>query len=206
MSLNELEEKDTPENTNDPETVEEGSEITSEESDIDYKAELEKAQEEKRKISGALAEERRLRKEAQQAATDKPADTDALVEDIYGKLEKRRADDEVDEVIESMTSNSDEQALIKELYTNRLKPTGFSRKAIKADIESAYLLANRSKFLTDAEKKARKALAEEKALKDNQGSPKSKTEKGEKKENWSLFTQEEKDLLKRRGLKPSDVK
>lgn len=73
-------------------------------------------------------------------------------EEAYSLLEAQRAkdaEDIIEEEMRSLTSNEDEQRLVRLMYDNRLTKTGYSRLAIRDDLKQAWFLANRPKFLKE---------------------------------------------------------
>lgn len=105
-----------------------------------------------------------LNKAVHEARSKKPADVEALIEEKLQGIEQKRMADDIEETAKQFAGNDEERAKILEVYKNDLKPSGFSLAAIKRDMEKAALLANKDKVLSEAEKKARKALAEKSAM------------------------------------------
>jgi len=216
MTLKDEKEMETPEETPEEVTSEEQPEVLedepkeAEEVEIDYAAELARERQERAQISGALKDERKRRKEAEAKLkeTDEPVapgSPESIAAEITQQVERQRAEDDVWEAIEGLTENEAEQDYIYFCYQNRIKPTGYSRKAIRNDVREAYLLANRKKYEADAEKRVRKSMAETEAVKRSSGTPKGSVQE-KPKEDWSKYSAEERALLERRGLKPKDVK
>lgn len=172
------------------------------ETEVNYKAELEKVKAEKEKLeevarkqAGALREERRLRKQGEQS---EEAPEDKVVSKVIDEIEKRRIADDIEATLEEMTPNQEERELIRHHYENSIKSTGSTRRAIKADLENAKLLANKSRFLSEAEKKVKKEMAERKAVEDAQGKV---TPEPREEEDKKEFSPKEKAFLKRYGVK-----
>lgn len=137
-------------------TTEEGntSEEKSEE-EIDYKAELAKTKKSLSKAEHKIVELKKG-KETPKDEDDPWNDEDPetpdpkkLVEEEVTKFKQEFVSDAVEEAIDSLTDNPDERELIEFIYENRLVKTGYSRKAIQADIEAAHLLANSKRFMTE---------------------------------------------------------
>jgi hypothetical protein len=133
-------------------TPEAKAEETSEE--IDYKAELERSKRQLKKAEHRIVElkkgEKETPKDEDPWADEEPAvDPKKLVEEEVSKFKAEFISDAVDEAIDSLTKNPDERKLIEFIYENRLVKTGYSRKAVQADIEAAHLLANSKRFMTE---------------------------------------------------------
>lgn len=129
-------------------TTAETTETTTESQDDvnPYKAELDKVQEIARQKDGALKEERRLRKEAEEklkAATtsDIPTSETQKEEKKYltqDELEARLAREKFEIQLERVTDNTDEQKLVRHHYENSIVRTG----DVAADLRMAVALAN----------------------------------------------------------------
>jgi len=131
--------------------------VTVEETQVeekDWKAEAEKL----------ASQVQNLNKAVHEARTKKPADVEAIIEEKLQAIEKKRMQDDIEEVAMSLAGSDEMKAKLLETYNNRLKPSGFSRGSIERDLKEALLLANKDKVLSDAEKKARKAFAEKSAV------------------------------------------
>jgi len=202
LNLEEEAEEVVEEETTDEEPVEES---------IDYAAELERVKAEKNNVSGALGKERKLRKEAEaKLRSEEPeADISSVTDQVregIAQAEKQRILDDVDEMLEDLSDNPSERELIREIYETRIKPSGFSKRALTKDLEMAKLLANKDRYVGSAERKARKSIAEKKALQEAAGTVRKDAPKAEVKEDWSKYNAADQAILRRRGLKPSNVK
>lgn len=159
------------------------------EPEVDYKAEYERLSSIHKKTVGALTEQKKLNRdlrsqriddsgeEERQPTTDK--DIDSLISERLTAIERRRVEDEIDDIIDSMSSNEDERKAIKITYEKRMAPSGFSRRAIARDLEDARLLVNRTKYIADAEKRAKRSLAERQAIESVSGRVASRPEEQE---------------------------
>lgn len=151
---------------------------------IDYKAQLE-ALERKLDREKSLREyERGKRKEAERGRTraadddsgdrtdENPLDVDAIVAKLQDTLNQRidaerrqMVSDHIEEALDSYTRSDEERDYVKSIYENVIRPSGFSSRDIKNDIRRATLIANEQVYISrleeEAEKKARKKLAEE---------------------------------------------
>lgn len=111
-----------------------------------YQKELKRLEDEKRQKDGALKEERRLRKEAEEklklaeeeqkkkAEENKPL----TAEDIDRRLEDRLKQRDFDQAVSNYTSNADEQALIRHHYAHSIRQTG----NLQTDLKNAVAIAN----------------------------------------------------------------
>lgn len=121
---------------------------------VDYKAELEKAQVALKDKDNQLSKAEHKIVELKKESKEMPAvDVDEIVEKIRGEaskdLEKFKVEmvaDSIDATISTLSSNADEQALIKFHYENSVQKTGFTKNAIKDDISNAYLIANKPRI------------------------------------------------------------
>lgn len=120
--------------------------------DVDWEAKAAKLEAQVNNLNRALHETRK-----------KPVtDVDTIIETKLREIEERRVNDDIEEIARNVAGDEVEKAL--EVYRNTLKPSGYSRAAIERDMQSALLLANKEKLLADSEKKARKSVAEKKAM------------------------------------------
>lgn len=146
--------------TNDP-TAPEGE---ANESEIDYKAELERikalVEVKDNRLNKAEHKIVELKKELGESDEDDTSDDDPYgvqdivkreVERITSSLKQDMVGDVIDEELNRLSDSQDERELIKYHYNNTIKSTGVSRKSIQEDLRSAYLLANQKKFLKENE-------------------------------------------------------
>jgi len=173
MSEDIQDDKSTVEESVDESTqVDEGAEAPA----VDYKAELEKLRSERDKykteaeVKGRdlreLRKDRRSKREETPELSEESSapEIDAAIRKGLDAIERRRIQDEIDTQLEEIAKDPDERALVKEVYENGIQASGFTRKAIKDDLMRAILLANRSRFEADIEKKVRKSVAEKEAI------------------------------------------
>jgi hypothetical protein len=121
--------------------------------DIDYKAELEKANERLRKAEFSLYKNK---KEAKVSKEDESMDEvpddkfEALLEqklnERLGKLETQIVGRVLEDELSSISTNPDEQKLIRLHYENSVMKSGMDRESVRADLEKAYLIANAPKL------------------------------------------------------------
>jgi hypothetical protein len=128
---------------------------------IDYKAELEAEKERRRQAEHVIVETKRELKKAQTSTASDvtlvPEGTAADIEtrinqQVDERLAKVTADltaDTFEEELEAASSDPDERALIQFHYQNTLKQSGASRKAIRADLQAAKVLANQKRVLKE---------------------------------------------------------
>lgn len=154
---------------------------TKPEATIDYEAELAKykakAEREESVRKFERAERKRLEKELETRSTEEnvevepQADLDTLVERKLETIRRQEREDVIDDILSDLSDNQHERDLIKAVYENRLRPTGWSKKAIREDLEEARIIANRSRLetlaLQKAKEKVRSDIAKEKAMTDS---------------------------------------
>ena len=174
--------------TDETQPEEETSEVELEEADgseteksegIDYEAELNRLKELDRHKSGALKEERERRREAERKLAESEEETidedsvSSVVKKVLAEERKARVADELDGILDSQCKDSKYRDLVRFHYENTIKPTGESRAAIERDIARCKLLANESKYISEAQKKARRDNAEGAVFIREGGNPKS---------------------------------
>ena len=133
-----------------PAPVVEGETTQESEPEIDYAAELEKAQSKLEKAGNTIE---KIKKENKELKIDDDEyivyheeidkQVEAKVKETMTSVRTDLASDTIESTLESLSANVDERALIKHHYENSLKQTGFSRQAIMQDLQNARLLANR---------------------------------------------------------------
>jgi len=133
------------------------------ESEIDYKAELERIKNAKEVLENRLnkAEHKivELKKESQDEGDDVYSDDPYGVQEIVKRevekithsLREDIVGDVIEEELNSLAKSADEKELIKYHYQNSIRPSGTNRVSIKEDLRSAYLLANQKRFLKENE-------------------------------------------------------
>lgn len=206
-------EEEKVETSPEPETpveAEEGAE------DIDYKAELERernlrqrAEDVSKKTSNALLKERSRRKEAEaqletpdEPQPEEPAEEEpkpvmsASMERRLAALEEAKIEDTVEEMLEAVSDNPDERELIRHHF-DRLHDGSASRRAISATIEDAKILANKRKFMAEAERGAKKQLAQEHALRSVGGKVPTKQAKS-----GAVISDHDREIAKAVGMTP----
>jgi hypothetical protein len=178
---------------------------TEETNEIDYEAELTKAKKQLGKAEFTIEE---LRRQGKKPAEETPGESELTVEEltkqIDSKVEQRlkafqgeQVRDLVDASLESLTDNPKERELIKFHYENSLNHSGYTRASIKADLENARLLANRSKLLAE-NRELKEALKSKGSISNSgRGSNQDKIVT----EDEPILTPEERTLLKRRADK-----
>lgn len=113
--------------------------------EIDYKAELEKTKERLRKA------EYKLTKQNMESKDMLPEEeiariVDEQLSERLSQVRERDTAEDVDDELGAVTTNPEERELIRFLYQNRIVKTGFSRTAIREDIQTCKLLANAKKY------------------------------------------------------------
>ena len=147
--------------------------------EIDYKAELERVQKQLSQAEHNIVELKKAKKEVNtEEVVDEAINTEGVItaEELTKQIEsKYRAEltetenrikremslATIEEELSNVSSNPDEQALIKFHYENSIKQSGFTRSAIQQDLKRARLLANEKKLAIENEelKEALKAKA-----------------------------------------------
>ena len=160
----EKEETTSPDAVQDKNESEESEEeVGSEDSEgaieeIDYKAELEKKEEQIKQAEHTIVDLKRDKKdkEKEEEEAEEEKEKEDVGERISQEVKKQvsvarqeMVQDTIDEVIDSSSDNPDERKLIKWNYENSIRPTGFSRQAILDDIGRAKLLANEKKLIKE---------------------------------------------------------
>jgi len=127
----------------------EETEVESEEPAVDYKAELEKEMARRKKAEFTLYKKNVEEKKAKVQEVPAKAAPSSIREEIAQVLEEQRmqdASEAFEEELFSITENEDERELIRHKYENSLVKSGFSRAAIRQDLEDAKFLANKPKY------------------------------------------------------------
>jgi hypothetical protein len=140
----------------------------------DYEAELDRY---KKKLAQQIRANERLQKakypEAEpEGGASAPEDIEALVDQkAQEKVEALRRDlavEAIENILDKLTDNAHERELIKTVYEHEVKPSGWTKAELEADLKKAYLIANADRFEAEVTKKAqsqvRKSMAEEKAV------------------------------------------
>lgn len=129
--------------------VEEDESLSSEDSedDTDWKAIAEKALADAENYKTALTQKRQLRKKAPTPVAE-VEDTDEDIDDddenrplTVGDLRKERTQEKVDTILAVTVTNPDKRKLVKLFYDTRIRQTGTSDEAIRADIDAALAIA-----------------------------------------------------------------
>jgi len=137
---------------------------------VDFKAELEKEQarnaEKLKKAEFTIMELKKKAKEGENAGVDIVALEESLREKLakeqeakFNEFKAEQAKSSIDTEIAKLTSNPDEQALIKFNYENRIVRSGFDQKSIADDISNAYVLSNKPRMEKTIEELRQKALS-----------------------------------------------
>ncbi len=121
--------------------------------ETDWEAEAVKLKEQVNNLNKALHEKRQSKV---------PADIDSVIEQKLQEIEQKRMGDDLEELAKAIGGDSADKIL--ETYKNELKPSGFSRAALERDLKKAQLLVDKDKLLAEAEKKARKSIAEKSSM------------------------------------------
>ena len=161
-------------------------ESTSESTGVDYKAEhdrliaeRDKYKRESEQKGRDLRDIRREKREERETQTTESSestgpDVDAAIQKGLDKIERRRIQDEIEDTLYNLIKNSDERELVRVIYEDQLRPSGFTRSAIRKDIRRARILANSSKIEAEVERKVRKDVAQEKAMRNSSSNTRGK--------------------------------
>jgi len=123
-------------------------------SEIDYKAEAE-AYKAKLEHANQIAEKRleaikRLQSSKYERAEDEDEeDTDDPRQVVRKELEswkRSQLQDSIESELEAMTDDPHERELVKLVYENEIKQTGFTKRAIQSDLKKALAIANLPKL------------------------------------------------------------
>lgn len=155
--------------------------VDTEVQDVDWEAKAKKAEEQINNLNKALHESRKSKA---------PADIDSVIEQKLQEIEQKRMQDDMEEIAKSIGGNNAEKLL--ETYKNELKPSGFSRAALERDLKKAQLLVDKDRLLAEAEKKARKSIAEKSSMETASVSVTSESEDSDETE----YTEAERALIK----------
>lgn len=167
------------------ETSIEESEEERSQSDLDYKALYESEKEKLSKAEFALYKRKKAEKEARQQVEANtgvidPEEVNRLVEEkameILQQQRQKDAEEVLNEELAKVSKNEDERRLIRLMYENRIQQTGYTRSAIREDLQTAALIANAPKYQREsAEKiealKAKASLGSGSAIGTNQDRP-----------------------------------
>lgn len=149
-------------------TESEGSK-ESEDEKIDYKAELDRLQQERDNYKqGLLSAKDKLKKLKGDSKEDGPEDGDKgqikeIRDEIRQEIESMKEGfigDYISDNIKSISENKDEFDLIKYHYDNTIVRSGTSKEAIEQDIRRAKLLANQGRFEREFEELKRTLRSE----------------------------------------------
>jgi len=182
-----------------------------EQADVDYKAMFE-AEVEKlktmtsvnRKLGGALRE---ARKKGVQEQDKQPAETDSPDQEPaseYERFFKERIGDDVEDLLDDMLENEDERRVVKLYYQQRIVPTGYSRRAIREDLENARMLVNKGRLAKKREETVKRGTAQKAAM--GAASVSRSTAPPSDTKAQPTITKREYALLKRFGMKDADIR
>ena len=124
------------------------------EKEIDYEAELKKLQEERDNYKEGMLTYKSKLKDKQDDENEEEYEEEAKKEDIDEKLSEFKADivkDNIEAILDSLTSNQAERKLIKWHYDNSIKHSGYDRINIRKNLEIAQTIANKQKISIEKE-------------------------------------------------------
>lgn len=137
----------------DEEGVEADESLSSEDSegDTDWKAEYDKAAAERDNYKTALTQKRQLRKKEPAPVVEVEDEDDSDDDDdnkplTRADLRQERALEKVDTILATTITDPDKRKLVKLYYDTRIRQTGTSDDAIRADIDAALAIAEAPKL------------------------------------------------------------
>jgi hypothetical protein len=209
--MSEVEKKEVDKTTDSPAQEEKGNEVKKEEeikveSDkVDYKAELEKA---KDKISKAEFTIEKLKKESKSNNTkDDDADEQEIedkatriAEATSQKVRQEMVQDVIAEEISNRAESPEHAELLKLYYDKRIVKSGFSREAIKEDLDIAAMLVNKPKLEATMKELKQKAISN--GTKNTGGQVSAKADRPE---DTIQLSDADRRIMQRFGLKESDI-
>lgn len=170
----------------------------------DYKKLLEDTQKELSQAQHKIVE---LKKKTSDDGTDNKEDIDlkikSSIKEVLSEDRTLRVNEIVEEELSKLSSNTDEQKLIKLIYDNKIVKIGDSRADIKKDLEAAKVLANVNK--TEARTKELEEAAKNKAGASNAAGQGGGNFDSDFSANSTKLNSEEEALLRRYGVDPSKV-
>lgn len=179
--------------------------------EIDYKAELERVQTQLSQAEHNIVELKKAKKEVNtEEVVDETINTEGVItaeeftKQIESKYRAELAQTEnrikremslatIEEELSNVSSNPDEQALIKFHYENSIKQSGFTRSAIQQDLKRARLLANEKKLAIENEE-LKEALKAKNSVGNGSGGSNQDSQVPEDEPN---FTPQERTVIKR---------
>ncbi len=171
---------------------------------IDYKAEYEA---EKTRREGAEQTIIDNKRKAKAAPDDEELDA-TIDEKVDRKVNEKlaeRVSDEIDSVLSELSDNPDEREFIKFHYQHTIQKTGFSRTAIRSDLQNAQVLANRKKI--DSEnRELRESLRSKNTTGSGTGMGTNQDRPAPVVEKAPQRTPQEMAILERRGIDPVTLK
>lgn len=145
-----------PAETNEAEeTSTEESEAERSQPELDYKALYESEKDKLSKAEFALYKKKKAEKEARQQVEAEtgvidPDEVQRLVEEkaleILQQQRQRESEEVLEEELGKLSKDEDERRLIRLMYENRIQQTGYTRSAIREDLQTAALIANAPKY------------------------------------------------------------
>jgi hypothetical protein len=140
-------------------TLGEDESKTTTEPSTDYKAQLDLERARLKKAEDKIVKLKREKKEepveapelVQEEQQVDDSDLETLIQEKVAQLEEKMRGElvsgEVEAALKEVSTDSTEQELIRLIYENRLKKTGYSRVAIMDDLVNAKIIANREAVL-----------------------------------------------------------
>lgn len=114
------------------------------EPEVDYKAQAEKYRKALERVS--KAQQRKADDTGESSSVDVTEIARQTAQEVLEGFRREQTQSIFEEELSAMSSNEDERELVKLVYEQKLKPSGFDRGSIRADLQEALLIANRPKF------------------------------------------------------------
>lgn len=175
---------------------------------VDYTAEIEKLQKKlsqaEFKLTQKNIEEKKKKEVDPYEALEIDEDIiDQKVNEKFGELEKKIFTKDISEEISSISSNPEEQKLIRLIYETKINKSGYDRESIHEDIKLAHLIANKSRLEKIASEMKAKTISDNgKGVTGGSGGQaiKSDTDSG-----MVALTDEDKRFMQKFGLTEKDI-
>lgn len=118
--------------------------------------------------------------------------------------EEKMSEDVIEEELNNLSSNPDERKLIRLKYDNQINKTGFSRLAIRQDLDDAKFLANKSRYQKEKTELMQSAIS--KATITNSGGGTNLDRPTQTEDLSKQFTKQDWEFMQRRHFTPEQIK
>lgn len=179
------------------ETATQGSD--EETNEIDYEAELIKERERREKAEKKIVE---MKREAKQEGEEDEDDLiNRRIDERVNLALKDNSTDTVEGELQDITDNDKERELIKFHYENSIRQSGYTKAAIRQDLERAKLIANEAKIRKENSELKEALKAKASVGKGSSGNNQVKPEV----EDGYKFSKADLEFMKKRGLSKEEV-